>query len=66
VIDAPPRGPYYLIDIDSAWQGEAPVPPLDRWLLAKLDELHAPIRHLFETAITEELRNEVLRKERER
>ncbi len=64
VIDAPPRGPYYLIDIDSAWQGQADGAPLARWLLAKLDDLHAPIRHLFETAITDELRDEVLRKGR--
>jgi uncharacterized protein (TIGR04255 family) len=65
VIDAPPQGPYYLIDIDSAWQGEADAAPLAEWVLPKLDDLHAPIRHLFETAITDELRNELLRKEKE-
>jgi uncharacterized protein (TIGR04255 family) len=61
LIDAPPQGRYFLIDIDSAWQGEAEAAPLADWLLPKLDDLHAPIRRLFETAITEELRNEVLR-----
>jgi uncharacterized protein (TIGR04255 family) len=63
VIEAPPAGPYYLIDIDSAWQGQEDATPLAEWLLGKLDDLHSPIRHLFETSITDDLRNEVLRKE---
>jgi uncharacterized protein (TIGR04255 family) len=64
VIESPPRGRYYLIDIDSAWVGNEHAAPLTTWVLERLGELHAPIRHLFERSITEVLRNEVLRKER--
>jgi uncharacterized protein (TIGR04255 family) len=62
VIEAPPSGRYYLIDIDSAWEGRADGAPTTKWVREKLDELHAPIRQLFENTITEELRNEVLRR----
>jgi uncharacterized protein (TIGR04255 family) len=62
VIEAPPRGRYYLIDIDSAWEGRAEGVPLTTWVREKLDEMHAPKRQLFENTITEELRNEVLRR----
>jgi uncharacterized protein (TIGR04255 family) len=48
VIEAPPRGRYYLIDIDSAWESRAEGVPLTTWVREKLDELHAPIRQLFE------------------
>ena len=62
VIQEPPRGAYYLIDIDSAWQGQERDVQITRWLVDKLGELHAPVRHLFETSITDELRNQVLRR----
>ena len=62
VIESPPRGPYYLIDIDSAWVGSVEAKPLAAWALEKLSVLHAPVRRLFENSITDELRNEVLRR----
>jgi uncharacterized protein (TIGR04255 family) len=62
VIESPPRGRYYLIDIDSAWLGSDEAKPLAAWALEKLSVLHAPVRRLFESSITNELRNEVLRR----
>jgi hypothetical protein len=44
---------------ERAWEGRAEGVPLTTWVREKLDELHAPIRQLFENTITEELRNEV-------
>lgn len=59
---APPPGPYFLLDIDSFWTSADQVPPLDRdELLADAVRLHAPVRVLFESLITERLREEVLR-----
>jgi uncharacterized protein (TIGR04255 family) len=53
-----PKGPYFLIDIDSFWQA-----PQDEFgefnsddVLAKCLQLHDPIRDIFERAITPELR----------
>lgn len=60
--DTPPPGPFFLIDIDSFWGARDGVPPLDLdTLAATLEGLHAPVRALFENAITDRLRNEVLR-----
>jgi uncharacterized protein (TIGR04255 family) len=61
VIEAPPGGRYYLIDIDSAWEGQVESAPLTPWVGEKLGQLHAPVRRLFESTITDELR-EVLRR----
>lgn len=59
----PPPGPFFLIDIDSYWSARDGVPALDLDLLAStLEGLHAPVRTLFENAITDQLRNEVLRR----
>lgn len=59
----PPPGPFFLIDIDSYWgPASAGIPALElRELAAVLEGLHAPIRVLFENAITDHLRDEVLR-----
>lgn len=55
-------GPFMWIDIDSFWQHEAEWPEFDTELLmAKCDELHKPLRTLFEKLITPKLREEVLR-----
>jgi uncharacterized protein (TIGR04255 family) len=65
-IARPTRGPYFLIDIDSAWQAGAQTSPLpfDASVIAEvLGSLHAPVRALFEHSITEMLRDDVLRKE---
>jgi len=59
---APPPGPFFLVDIDSFWTPTDDVPEFDaQKLLAVLDDLHNPVRTLFEGLITERLRKEVLR-----
>jgi len=58
-------GPYFLIDLDSFWtapEDELPEFVADE-ILRICDELHAPVRVAFEAAITEKLRNDVLRGE---
>lgn len=62
VAPVPAEDPFFLIDIDSSWvSGEA----FDNYSLdAALDicdRLHEPIDDLFERAITDRLRDEVLR-----
>ena len=56
-------GPYFLIDLDSFWT--APEDELPEFMaddvLRICDELHSPVRVAFEAAITEKLRNDVLR-----
>ena len=55
-------GPFMWIDIDSFWLHEAQWPEFDTVpLMAKCDELHTPLRTLFEKLITPKLREEVLR-----
>jgi len=59
------HGPYFLLDIDSYWTSPAELVPefaLDDALML-CNELHSPVREVFEAAITEKLRNDVLRKE---
>lgn len=53
---------FFLIDTDGAWVDSAGgIPELDvDSVLATCDRLHAPIRELFETLITDKLRKEVL------
>jgi len=58
----PPPGPLFRIDIDSYWEPSAEVPEFDRDLiLDHVDELHKPVREVFERLITDRLRKEVLR-----
>lgn len=58
----PAPGPFFLIDIDSFWVPGGAVPHYDsEVLLQKCDQLHRPIRDLFETLISDKLREEVLR-----
>jgi uncharacterized protein (TIGR04255 family) len=59
---APPPGPFFLMDIDSFWTPSGDVPEFDvQALLTACDDLHKPVRTLFESLITERLRKEVLR-----
>lgn len=61
----PPPGPFFLLDIDSSWTSASEVPPLDRDEVVHITtRLHAPVRALFESLITDRLREEVLRHER--
>jgi len=56
-------GPFFLIDIDSYWAGAEVTNGMDlEWLMQLSAQLHAPVRDLFEAAITDRLRDDVLRK----
>lgn len=60
----PPPGPFYLIDIDSSWQAGEEVPEFSGHdVLKTSDTLHEPVRSIFESIITDKLRNEVLRRQ---
>jgi uncharacterized protein (TIGR04255 family) len=56
-------GPFMWIDIDSFWLPEKEFPEFEvRELTEKCDQLHTPLRALFEKIITAKLRDEVLRR----
>lgn len=58
----PPPGPLFKLDIDSFWQAADEVPEFDTELiLRQADALHEPVRGIFESVITDRLREEVLR-----
>jgi uncharacterized protein (TIGR04255 family) len=58
----PPPGPFFLLDVDSFWSAGDLVPPFEpEEVLALADVLHKPVRSLFESLITDRLRDEVLR-----
>ena len=61
-----PDGEFFLIDTDGAWQPVAQAIPEfsaeDVELI--LNDIHEPISLIFESLITDRLRNEVLRDER--
>lgn len=60
----PPAGPYFLFDIDSFWETDGSIPEFDPDGIVNLcDQLHGPVRALFDAAVTDRLRDEVLRKE---
>lgn len=55
-------GPFFLLDFDSFWESADDVPEFTTdGVVHRCDALHAPIRGLFETLITDRLRDEVLR-----
>jgi len=59
----PTPGPFFLLDIDSFWTPGRGIPEFDvETLLAICDDLHIPVRGLFERLITDRLRKEVLRR----
>jgi len=59
---SPAPGPYFLVDIDSFWTAGATTPEFNELgLTTLLSGLHAPVRALFESLITDRLREEVLR-----
>ena len=58
----PPPGPLFKLDIDSFWQAADEVPEFDvDFTLRQADALHEPVRGVFESVITDRLREEVLR-----
>jgi len=58
-------GPFFLIDVDSFWAAK-PDDEIEEFsadrVLELSDSLHQPIRALFEAAVTDDLRNEILRR----
>lgn len=59
----PPPGPLFKLDIDSFWQAADEVPEFDvDLILNHADALHEPVRDVFESLITDRLREEVLRR----
>jgi uncharacterized protein (TIGR04255 family) len=59
----PPPGPLFKLDIDSFWQAGDEVPEFDpAYVLARADALHEPVRDVFESLISDRLREEVLRR----
>jgi len=55
-------GKYFLMDIDSFWTPDGSVPELDRDnVLRTCNDLHRPVRSLFEGLIQPKLRDEVFR-----
>lgn len=55
-----PTGPFFLLDIDSFWEVTGSIPEFaPDELVTKCDNLHAPIRKLFEGLVTDKLRKEV-------
>lgn len=58
----PASGPFFLIDVDGFWTSGDAVPEfsIDR-VLSECDSLHDPVHELFEVALTERLRREILR-----
>jgi uncharacterized protein (TIGR04255 family) len=62
-----PDGPYFMLDTDASWvDPDRQVPEFDVGAIVDiLDQLHDPAHRLFEASITEQLRNDVLRRPRE-
>ena len=57
------HGAFFLIDIDSYWASDDPAVEFDAdAALEVCDNLHGPIRELFEASITNRLRDDVLRR----
>jgi uncharacterized protein (TIGR04255 family) len=58
--NAPPAGPFFLLDSDSAWEASDDVPEFSTEAIAGIcDELHEPTKAFFQIAVTDKLRDEV-------
>lgn len=56
------EGPFFLFDIDSSWASSDQIPEFDpQNILTLVDDLHKPVRQLFELLVTDNYREEVLR-----
>ena len=60
VPDPADPGPYFALDTDSYWSANEVLGLGDPSLIERVAKLHEPIKDLFETCITDKLRNEVL------
>jgi uncharacterized protein (TIGR04255 family) len=59
----PTPGPFFLIDIDSFWIPPEGTPEFDIDMAMEVaDDLHVPVRTLFNTLVTDRLKDEVLRR----
>lgn len=64
-LDPPPPGLFFLLDIDSFWEGTDLVPPFEvDWILNTCDSIHKPTREFFRAATTDKLRTEVFERPR--
>lgn len=53
-------GPFFLIDIDSFWTPSGGLPEVDaERVMATCNEVHQPVRRLFESLVKDKLRDEV-------
>ena len=58
-----PENEHFLFDIDSFWESRDTLPEYSvETAITIADRLHQPVRTLFESSITEDLRNHVLRR----
>jgi uncharacterized protein (TIGR04255 family) len=58
--NAPPAGPFFLLDSDSAWEAADDVPEFERNKIIDIcDDLHEPTKAFFHIAVTDKLREEV-------
>ena len=58
-----PSGDFFLFDVDCFWTTDETLPEFSvQAALSIADRLHQPVRALFESSITEDLRNDVLRR----
>jgi len=58
----PPPAPFFLMDIDSFWIPPDEIPEFEpSTILSLTDKLHEPVGQLYESLITDRLRDEVLR-----
>jgi uncharacterized protein (TIGR04255 family) len=56
-----PTGLFFLLDFDSFWETSDAIPEFEPdVLMRRCDDLHAPVRKLFEGLITPRLREEIL------
>lgn len=60
---SPSPGPFFVIDTDSFWQGPELMDFDVEAALELFDRLHNPVGAVFHQAITEQLKDEVLRRE---
>lgn len=64
-VKTPDGGPFFLLDLDSSWTSGGSVPEVDRNAIrSRCDELHAPVRTLFDGMTKDQLKEEVFRRGR--
>lgn len=65
VLVPPEPSPFFLLDCDSFWNAIDELPKFDvDEIVKRCDRLHEPVRAVFESCISETLRDSVFRKER--